>query len=292
MSRGEGRYSRVSRRIWNDAGFRKLSAPKPNAQTLLFRLLTGPELGCIPGLFPMREAGLAEALGWPLKSFKKCFAEVISEGIARFNHEAGLCWLPKAIFHNEPANPNVVKGWETAWTEIPECSLKDEAKAYLLAWAKARGKSWEDALRKAFGNPSPEGSAKEHRKQDQDQDQEQDPSSSVLPKADPVQAKQEPENDNETARVPKPTESPLTIADVERLEVDMMGAMPREFVDVAVGDWLRKPENPNKRLFRHEWRSYAMQVVVSAWRNDRRRREILAAIDGTGGTVPAAVLTP
>lgn len=181
-SRDEGRYSRVSRRVWNDAKFQRLSAPKPNAQTLLFRLLSGPELGCIPGLFSMREGGMAEALGWPLKAFRRCFAEVIGEGIAIFDARAGLCWLPRAIEHNEPANPNVIKSWALAWTELPECDLKEQAGARLLEWAAAKGEAWEDAMRKAFGKPSrserpkvprkafPKPSGKQEQEQEQDQE--------------------------------------------------------------------------------------------------------------------------
>lgn len=73
------RYSKVYRRIWNDARFRALSAPPPNGQTLFLRLLTGPELGTIPGLFSIGEAALAEALGWPLEGFRKAFAELAGE---------------------------------------------------------------------------------------------------------------------------------------------------------------------------------------------------------------------
>ena len=76
------RYSKVSRRIWDDAKFRQLSAPPPNGQTLFLRLLTGPELTCIPGLFPMGEAAMAEALGWDLEGFREAFREVFAKGLA------------------------------------------------------------------------------------------------------------------------------------------------------------------------------------------------------------------
>lgn len=181
MSADRGRYSRVSRRIWNSQSFRSLAQPKPCSAWLFFRLLTGPELSNIPGLFQAWESGLAEALRWPLKDFRKAFAEVSAQNMAKADWSVGLIWLPSAIHHNEPENPNVVIGWRTAWQELPECQLKDDALASLHAWAKAKGDSWSAALAKATGkafdntsdNSSPKSMAKQKQKQKQEQEQEQ-----------------------------------------------------------------------------------------------------------------------
>ena len=165
------RYSKVSRRVWGDLKFTELSAPQPNAQTLWFRLLTGPELTNIPGLFPARESGMAEALGWPLEAFRKAFREVSEKGMSKADWKHGLVWVPKAMEHNRPESPNVVIGWATLWVELPECSLKDQAFQALKAFTESLGEAYAKAFRKAFGEVSPN--------QEQEQEPEQEIKSSA-----------------------------------------------------------------------------------------------------------------
>lgn len=179
------RYSKVSRRMWNDKRFRRLSAPQPNAQTLWQRLLTGPELGVIPGVFQAWEGGLAQALGWPLEAFRKAFAEVLREDLAKADWEAGLVWVPKAVKHNEPQSPNVVIGWAREWTELPECKLKDEAFRHLKAYVEGLPEGFQKAFRKAFA----EVLAKTSPNQEQEQEdllEEEDPRPDRLKASEPA----------------------------------------------------------------------------------------------------------
>jgi predicted kinase len=164
------RYSKVTRRVWNDARFKRLTPPPPNGQTLWFRLMTGPELNCIPGLLSIGEAGMAEALDWPLEGFRDAFAEVAGQGMAKADWKARLVWLPKAPAHNKPASANVILGWQSAWEELPECDLKVEAHRSLRAFAKA----WGDGFLKAFDKACPKPSPNQEQEQEQDQEQEQE----------------------------------------------------------------------------------------------------------------------
>jgi len=147
----EGRYSKISRRMWNDEKFRELSAAKPNAQTLFQRLLSGPELGCVPGLFPARLSGLAEALGWPLKATDKCWKEIAGKKMAEADWVAGLIWVPNSIFHNWPQSINAVLGWKIALKEMPECALKRKAIEALRVALSELGPQWVEAFSKASG---------------------------------------------------------------------------------------------------------------------------------------------
>lgn len=156
MSSQQGRYSKVSRRVWTDEKFRTLSAPPPNAQTLWFRLLTGPELTNIPGAFAAWPAGMAQALGWPEKAFREAFGEVFAKGMAKADWEAGFVWVPKAIEYNRPESPNVVKSWRVAWAELPECPLKNEAYHQLKAFVEGMGEAFRKAFAEAFGEALPE----------------------------------------------------------------------------------------------------------------------------------------
>lgn len=167
MSDDKRRYSKVYRRMWNDARFRALTPPAPNGQTLWQRLITGPELTNVPGVFMVGEAQLAEALGWDLKGFREAFAEVSREGLAKADWKARLVFVPKAIKYNAPESPNVIRSWRQAWDELPECALKVEAYRALRAFVEGLG----EGFRKAFAEALPDPSAN----QEQEQEQEQDP---------------------------------------------------------------------------------------------------------------------
>lgn len=121
------RYRRVSLRVWGDARFRALTRAEPNAQTLWFYVLTGPETTNVPGLFSATEGGIADALGWDLKPFRERFAELVSSGMAQADWEARVVWLPNAIKHNEPANQKQVKGWLKTIADLPDSPLKNQA---------------------------------------------------------------------------------------------------------------------------------------------------------------------
>jgi hypothetical protein len=171
--------------MWGDRRFKSLSKPQPNAQSLWVYLLTGPHTTSIPGLFSAGEAMLSEALGWPPKGFREAFQEVSLEGLAQADWKVGLVWAPKAIIHNRPESPNVVKSWRDQWEELPECDLKLEAyqslKDFTEGMGEAFAKAFLEACRKPSGNPC--------RNQEQEQEQEEISPSPRIPgprPADPM----------------------------------------------------------------------------------------------------------
>jgi len=186
--RDRGRYSKVSRRKWNDERVQALSWPPPNGLTLWDRLLTGPELGVIPGAFQAWEAGLAQALRWKLEGFRQAFGEVLREGLARADWSVGLVWVPKAIEHNKPESPNVVRSWRDSWEELPECALKAEIyeslRAYLCeSMGEPYVKAFDEACRKPSTKPSRKAFGKASSKPwpNQEQEQEQDQPPNIPP---------------------------------------------------------------------------------------------------------------
>ena len=112
-----------------DEKFRALSRPPPNAQTLWVHLLTGPSTSSVPGLFCAGKAQLAEELGWTVDDFDGCWAEVEAAGMAQADWGARLVWLPNAMPHNEPSNPNQVKGWVRIIKTFPDSPLLSDAVA-------------------------------------------------------------------------------------------------------------------------------------------------------------------
>src|SRR6266851_5660447 len=154
-------YRRVSCRIWADERFRKLSSPKPNAQTLWFHLLFGEQTGIVPGLFRVGEAGFAEQLGWPLSGFRKAFGEVEQQGMVRADWECRLVWVPKAIRYNPPASPNVVRHWGTEWHLLPECQMRSDAQALLEDYLQGIGQGFREAFSKVVSGVLVELSAED-----------------------------------------------------------------------------------------------------------------------------------
>lgn len=170
MSKVDRRYSPVVRTIWSHPKFADLSKPKPNAQTLVLRLLIAEEGTSVPGLYRALEAGIAQQLEWSLKSFREKFKEAADAGWVVADWKRGVVWIPSAIDQdaNQPANPNVVRSWKQLLSEIPECEIKKRAIASLVEWAAKKGENWSEALGEALGkrppmqspNPSGKGKAK------------------------------------------------------------------------------------------------------------------------------------
>ena len=140
------RYSKIDRRTWNDKKFRQLSPIRASGQALWLYLLTNPYVGSIPGLYQATPEMLAAELRWSNKDFRHAIEEVISLDMIRIDPVAHLMWIPKALNHNIPISLNVVKGWHTAWEELPECDLKTEARIIFDSFLEAMGPVWLDAF--------------------------------------------------------------------------------------------------------------------------------------------------
>jgi len=171
------RYRKVEVRMWGDDKFRRLSPLQPSGQALWLYLICGPATGPIPGLFKAGPASMAEDLGWSVEAFLEAFREAFREGMVKADFNARVVWLPKAIEHNPPANPNIVTSWWPEFELIPECSLKWEALESMKsniygmsdAFIKAFDKSFGKALAKALAN----GMANQDQEQKQDEEQQE-----------------------------------------------------------------------------------------------------------------------
>ena len=184
-SPAEGIYRRLTVRMYGDQRFMRLSPLLPSGQALWIYLLTGPHTGPIPGVFVAGRAALAEALGWDAQAFQKAFAEVLSEGLAEFDEKTRMCFIPNAIHHNTPPNPNVVKSWRAPWLQLPECDLRgrifDHLQSALSEVSDAFGKAFAETCGKPFANASAETSPKHIGKQEQEAgDRKQEKRPSVL----------------------------------------------------------------------------------------------------------------
>lgn len=170
--REQGIYRRLTVRMWGDAKVLALSRPQPCGQVLWIHLLAGEQTDIIPGLCKIGEAAFAEQLGWSLEGFREAFREVFALGMVRADWAARVVWVPKAIQHNAPVSPNVVKSWADAWDRIPECALKLEAWQTLKAFTEGMAEGFREAFAKACPKPSLKPSGIQDQDQDQDQEEE------------------------------------------------------------------------------------------------------------------------
>jgi hypothetical protein len=183
-------YSKVERYVWRDVEFREL--PRLSKLIWLY-LLTSPSLTSIPGLIPASLAMVADDMSETLSEpFRNGFQALVKLGWVRYDERARLIYLPFAVKHNLPENPNVVTGWSTAISEIPDSPFKimwvRETKELLERTLDKDGARLE-AFRKGFGNrfetvtPTvPEPFRNQEQEQEQKQYQEQDQKTPLTPR--------------------------------------------------------------------------------------------------------------
>jgi hypothetical protein len=172
MAKEQRRYRKVQCRMYGDSKFLQLSRPQPNGQSLWMYLITGPHTTSVPGLFQAGEAQLSEALWWPLRGFRAAWKEIEAQQMAKADWKARVVWLPKAIVHNQPESPNVIRGWRHALDEIPACALKREAVGLLEAYLKGFGQPFHQAFTELFAEGSRHPSANQEQEQEQEPEQE------------------------------------------------------------------------------------------------------------------------
>jgi len=127
------RYRKYVPALRQTLWYRKLSAPQPNAQSLVDALIVGTFTGVIPGLIHIGLAGLHEKMRWkefPLQQTRDALQAVIEAGAVAYDPDAEVLWFPTAFEGCEPEQPQIIRAWEAYWAEIPDCALKVEAWHY------------------------------------------------------------------------------------------------------------------------------------------------------------------
>ncbi len=172
MSKSEPeRYRKVSQRIHADEKYLRLTAPPPCGQVLWWHLIAGEQTGIIPGLMKIGEMAFSEQLGWPIEGFRKAFQEVFREGMVKADWKARLIWVPNALKHNMPENPNVIKRWAKEWPFIPECELKVQSYHHMREVLKGFSIAFGKAFEEAFDEPLSKTIGKQEQEQEQEQEQ-------------------------------------------------------------------------------------------------------------------------
>lgn len=122
------RYRRVNVSLWYSEPFLRLSG---EAAMLLFRLMTGPESGALPGVIVTSREHQAVVAGWNLRRFNKLFAELEDAGLAKADWSRQTVVLPTVLKVAVPATGNVIKAWASHILTVPPGDLKNEVIAHL-----------------------------------------------------------------------------------------------------------------------------------------------------------------
>lgn len=143
------RYRNVSCRMWTGSpDFINLS--KDGKLAWLF-LITGPQTEIVPGLFSLGSRRMAEEVGFTDDEAKAALDEIVAAGMARVDASLRFVWVPKALDHNPPESPNVVRSWRHAWDLFPKCQLLDEATASFRSLLADMGDAYLVAFEEALG---------------------------------------------------------------------------------------------------------------------------------------------
>lgn len=151
------RYGRILRRVWFDEVFQSWSSPPPCAQFLWLYLCTTPRAGSIPGVFTLSLEETAKRLGWPLDDTRRVFAEIASCGRVEHDERTDLLFIPSAIRHDSPRNPNVVKSWKRQWAEVPPGPMRDRISSTFAAHLAELGAGFVDAWAVVTGSAKQPG---------------------------------------------------------------------------------------------------------------------------------------
>lgn len=263
------RYRKIEVRTWSDEKFRALSGIPPSGQGLWFFLLTGPHTTAIPGLFRAGRAAMAEELDWEQEAFDEAFREVSKQGMAKADFKARLVWLPKAVLHNKPESPNVVRGWRVEMDLLPGCDLKREAIAGIRAALEIMGAPYVEAFDEIFqprkaaeekALPKPSAKAMANQEQEQEQEQEKKAPSAKSPRGCALREDWTlPDDWRAWAEKERPDVDVLTVADSFR---DYWVAKPGR--DGRKADWLATWRNwvRNQRTMPHKPQRSSVGVFV------------------------------
>jgi uncharacterized phage protein (TIGR02220 family) len=159
------RFRKIDPKIWNDSRFLTVS---DDGKFIFLFLLTHPALTSL-GAMRANIPGLSAEIHWGAKRFAKGLAELLAKGMAKHCAKSSFLYLPNFIKYNMPENPNVVKGWQSAFEQLPECSLCFEMLKNVKEYVKGLGKGLYEALPKCFDNRMP------NQEQEQEQEQEHPP---------------------------------------------------------------------------------------------------------------------
>lgn len=153
-SRGICRYLKVS--VWRSEAMYQMPSDN-HARLLYLYLLTGPHtLSChVPGLYQVGRESLREELRLKPRAFNFALQSLVSTLGVETDFSRCIAWVPSALDHlGPPANPNIVKSYCRAFTEMPASALVATALRAYETYLSSLGPSFVKPFRNRFPNVS------------------------------------------------------------------------------------------------------------------------------------------
>lgn len=114
-------YRKIEPRMWDDERFAVLTK---DAKLTWLCVLTGPHTTPLPGLSVCGIATLSESMRDGFDTVSEAVKELSGAGLLRFNPTTRVMQVPNAPKYNPCANQRVLKGWFSAWRNVPDCAEK------------------------------------------------------------------------------------------------------------------------------------------------------------------------
>lgn len=138
---GDHRYYHVSPRIWE----------KPWSEDA--RYLALYLLSCrhrtLEGLFKLSKAYIADDLGWTAERLAQPFADLVADDFIRYDEQAKVVMIVKALEYQAPQNPNQVKAAIRKLDDIPETPLLADLLDAAQSLAQRSGKQFHEQFAQA-----------------------------------------------------------------------------------------------------------------------------------------------
>lgn len=142
-------FTCVYREIWDDKKFNCMSV---DGQLVYLYLITCP-LGNGIGCFKAGMAALEEDFRAGPKPFAKGLQEVFDNGLAKYDNEARVIFIPSYLFRNPPSNPNGIKALSKEYTRIPDCELKLECYHLVESFVVTKSEGFHEPFYELFDKP-------------------------------------------------------------------------------------------------------------------------------------------
>jgi hypothetical protein len=166
------KYRKIDPRIWNDEGFRELSAEE---QRIALYCLTSQQCNRV-GLFVFSPAHASEDLGTLPPTFAERFGNVCQTLHWRFDPGARVLYMPTWWKYNRPDNPNQFQACLEDLHDLPATPLLTEFYANSQFLTNEMAKRLANVAPNVPGNVTPN-----HPPQEQEQEQEQEHTSPSPP---------------------------------------------------------------------------------------------------------------
>jgi hypothetical protein len=137
------RYVKIATRIWNDETIRSLEHEK--SKWLFLYLLTCPHSNMI-GLFVVPKLYICHDLEWTMEQLDEPFAELLDEGLIKYDDAVSVVLIPKFLKYNTIENPNQAKAGIKRLHELPQTPLIQELKQLAEQFSKHLSNCWPNGM--------------------------------------------------------------------------------------------------------------------------------------------------